>query len=41
MLQPTRHGPAPLDPHPRCLERYLAVPREAGAQEKTIPHCVA
>jgi len=41
MLQPTRRGVAPLNPQPRWPGGYIAVLREAGAQEKTIPHCVA
>ena len=41
MPQTTRRGVAPLNPQPRWPEGYIAVLREAGAQEKTIPHCVA
>ena len=41
MPQTTRRGVAPLNPQPRRPEGYLTVLREAGAQEKTIPHCVA
>jgi integron integrase len=32
---------APLNPQPRWPEGYLTVLRETGAQEKTIPHCLA
>ena len=39
MPQTTRRGVAPLNPQPRWPEGYIAVMREAGAQEKTIPHC--
>ncbi len=41
MPQTTRRGVAPLDPQPRWPGGYITVLREAGAQEKTIPHCVA
>ena len=41
MPQTTHRGVAPLNPQPRWPEGYLTVLREAGAQEKTIPHCVA
>jgi len=43
MHQTTRPGVtvAPLDPQPRWPEGYIAVLRTAGAQEKTIPYCVA
>jgi hypothetical protein len=41
MPQTTRRGVAPLNPQPRWPEGYIALLREAGAQEKTIPHCVA
>jgi len=41
MPQTTRRGVAPLNPQPRWPEGYIAVLREAGAQETTIPHCVA
>ncbi|MBI5605238.1 MAG: phage integrase N-terminal SAM-like domain-containing protein [Deltaproteobacteria bacterium] len=41
MPQTTRRGVAPLNPQPRWPDGYIAVLREAGAQEKTIPHCVA
>ncbi len=41
MPQTTRRGVAPLNPQPRWPGGYIAVLREAGAQEKTIPHCVA
>ena len=41
MPQTTRRVVAPLDPQPRWPEGYIAVLREAGAQETTIPHCVA
>ena len=41
MPQTARPGVAPLDPQPRWPEGYIAVLREAGAQEKTIPYCVA
>ena len=41
MPQTTRRGVAPLNPQPRWPEGYLTVLREAGAQGKTIPHCVA
>lgn len=41
MPQTTRRGVAPLNPQPRWPEGYLPVLREAGAQGKTIPHCVA
>ena len=43
MHQTTRLGVtvAPLDPQPRWPEGYIAVLRTAGAQEKTIPYCVA
>jgi hypothetical protein len=37
----TRQGVAPLNPQPRWPEGYLTVLREDGAQEKTIPLCVA
>jgi len=41
MPQTTRRGVAPLNLHPRWPEGYLAVLREAGAQDKNIPHCEA
>ena len=41
MPQTTRRGVAPLNLQPRWPEGYLTVLREAGAQEKNIPHCVA
>ena len=41
MPQTTRRVVAPLGPQPRWPEGYITVLREAGAQEKTIPHCVA
>jgi len=41
MPQAARPGVAPLDPQPRWPEGYIAALREAGAQEKTIPYCVA
>ena len=41
MPQTTRQRVAPLNPQPRWPGGYIAVLREAGAQEKTIPHCVA
>jgi hypothetical protein len=41
MPQTTRRGVAPLNPQPRWPGGYITVLREAGAQEKTIPHCVA
>jgi len=41
MPQTTRRGVAPLNSQPRWPEGYIAVLREAGAQEKTIPHCLA
>jgi hypothetical protein len=41
MPQTTRRGVAPLNPQPRWPEGYLTVLREAGVQEKTIPHFVA
>jgi hypothetical protein len=41
MPRTNRRGVAPLNPEPRWPEGYLTVLREAGAQEKTIPHCVA
>ena len=37
MPQTARPGVAPLDLQPRWPEGYIAVLREAGAQEKTIP----
>jgi hypothetical protein len=40
MPQTTRRGVAPLNPQPRWPGGYLTVLREAGAKEKTIPHCV-
>jgi hypothetical protein len=40
MPQTTRRGAAPLNPQPQWPGRYIAVLREAGAQQKTIPHCV-
>ena len=36
MPQTTRRGVAPLNPQPRWPGWYIAVLREAGAQEKTI-----
>jgi integron integrase len=41
MPQTTRRGVAPLNLQPRWPEGYIAVLREAGAQEKNIPHCIA
>jgi|GEM_PF-7205 len=41
MPQTTRRGVAPLNPQPRWPGGYIAVLREAGAQEKTIPYCMA
>ena len=41
MPQTTRRGVAPLNPQPRWPEGYITRLREAGAQEETIPHCVA
>jgi hypothetical protein len=41
MPQTNRRGVAPLNLQPRWPEGYLAILREAGAQEKTIPHCIA
>jgi len=41
MPQTTRRGVAPLNLQPRWPEGYLTVLREAGAQEKNIPYCVA
>ena len=41
MPQTTRRVVAPLDSQPQWPEGYIAVLREAGAQETTIPHCVA
>lgn len=41
MPQTARPGVVPLDPQPRWPEGYIAALREAGAQEKTIPYCVA
>lgn len=40
MPQTIRRGVAPLKPQPRWPGGYIAVLREAEAQEKTIPHCV-
>ena len=37
MRQPLRRGVAPLNTNPKWPEGYIAVLREAGAQEKTIP----
>ena len=31
---------SPTDPDPRWPDGYVAVLREAGAQEKTIPYCI-
>ena len=43
MHQTTRSGVivAPLNQQPKWPEGYIAVLREVGAQEKTIPYCVA
>ena len=41
MPQTPRRGVVPLNPQPRWPGGYIAVLREAGAQEKTIPHYVA
>ncbi len=41
MPQTTHRAVAPLNPQPRWPEGHLTVLREAGAQERTIPHCVA
>jgi len=38
MPQTTRRGVAPLNLQPRWPEGFLTVLREAGAQEKNIPH---
>ncbi|MBI5604173.1 MAG: hypothetical protein HY879_12550 [Deltaproteobacteria bacterium] len=38
MPQTHRRGVAPLDPQPRWPDGYIAVLREAGAQEKTLPY---
>ena len=40
MHPPVRRGVAPLNDNPRWPEGYIAVAREAGAQEKTIPFFV-
>jgi integron integrase len=40
MDQPTLPVTAPNDPDPQWPDGYVAVLREAGAQEKTIPYCV-
>lgn len=41
MPQTTRRGVAPLNPAPQWPGGYISVLREAGAQEKTIPYCMA
>jgi hypothetical protein len=41
MPHTTRWGVAPLNPQLRWPEKYIAVLREAGAQKKIVPHCLA
>jgi len=41
MRQGARRGVAPPNPQPRWPEGYLAMLRETGAQEKTLPYYVA
>jgi integron integrase len=41
MPQTNRRGVAPLNLQPRWPEGYIDILREAGAQERTIPHCIA
>jgi len=41
MRQSENRAAAPFNAEPRWPEGYIRVLREVGAQEKTIPYCVA